>query len=44
MISLGATLKRKSIEKAEPVLPRATKNREPTAKGRTIYKELKHPA
>ena len=41
MTTLGAALKRKSISKAEPMLPRAMKQREPSATGRTIYEEFR---
>ena len=37
MNSLSVALKRKSIEKAEPILPRTVKVREPSPSGRTLY-------
>lgn len=43
MITLGPSLRRKSFERPDPVLPRALK-REPSSNGRTVYKEIKLPS
>ena len=42
--SLGPTIKRRSIEKVNPILPHASRNREKTAEGRTNHAEYKPPS
>jgi len=37
MSGLSVALKRKSIEKADPNVPKTLKIREPSATGRTLY-------
>lgn len=38
MISYGPTLRRKSFAKIDPILPKPALAREPSGKGRTVYK------